>query len=267
MSEIVSIDLTKNLPENYQKMTKRISDIMPRVRESNESFYKSDSQLKMVTLDITDLTDISSAKHILARIERRKLALEESEFELRKKKVKLAKKQAKLSMATEYAKALLEIEILELQTQIQNSENYQKGAIREVVFLIEQYDAICQKLGVKVISEEMYEQDQPRFHVMRAFSQALAAARARSGLIDEGNYIYFQDLGINGAAAQREIIAYFEMEQEMLNKGIVPTFEIQKNWLEAVSDKFSGEVKRYAEYRGFNPLVTSALAQQQIETK
>ena len=267
MSEIVSIDLTKNLPENYQEMTKRISEIMPRIRESNESFYKSDSQLKMVSLDITDLTDVSAAKHILARIERKKLALEESEFELRKKKVKLAKKQAKVSTATEYDEALLEIEILELQTQIQNSENYQKGAIREVAFLIEQYDVICQKLGVKVITEEMYEEDQAKFHVMRAFSQALAAARARSGLVDEGNFIYFQDLGINGAAAQREIIAYFEMEQEMLNEGIVPTFEVQKNWLEAVADKFSGEVKRYAEYRGFNPLVTSALAQKQIEKK
>jgi hypothetical protein len=267
VNEIIPIDLSKNLPENYQKMTERISEIMPRIRESNESFYKSDSQLKMVTLDITDLTDVSSAKHILARIERRKLALEESEFELRKKKVKLAKKQAKLSTAAEYDKALLEIEILELQTHIQNSENYQKGAIREVAFLIEQYDAICQKLGVEVITEEMYEEDQPKFHVMRAFSQALAAARARSGLVDEGNFIYFQDLGINGAAAQREIVAYFEMEQDMLNQGAVPTFEVQRNWLEAIADKFAGEVKRYAEHRGFNPLVSSALAQQQIEAK
>lgn len=267
MSEIVPIDLTKHLPENYQEMTERISEIMPRVRESNESFYKSDSQLKMVTLDITDLTDVSSAKHILARIERKKLALEESEFNLRKKKVKLAKKQEKLKTATGYDKSLLEIEELELQTQIQNGENYQKGAIREVAFLIEQYDAICQKLGVEVITEEMYEEDQSKFHVMRAFSQALAAARARSGLVDEGNFIYFQDLGINGAAAQREITAYFEMEQDMLNNGVVPTFEVQRNWLEAVADKFLGEVKRYAEYKGFIPLVSTALAQQQIEAR
>jgi hypothetical protein len=100
---------------------------------------------------------------------------------------------------------------------------------------------------------------------MRAFSQALAAARARQGLIDEGNFIYLQDLGINGAAAQRELVAYLEAEQNLLNEGIVPTFEMQRDWLRAVGEKFAPEVSRYAEARGLIPFVDAALGTRQLE--
>jgi hypothetical protein len=113
----------------------------------------------------------------------------------------------------------------------------------------------------------MLEADQPLAQTARAFSQALAAARARGGIIDEGNFIFFQDLGINGAAAQREVTAYFEMEQEILNQGNVPTFELQYEWIRGVASKFAGEVTRYAEHRGLVPLVPAALHPELESTK
>lgn len=264
---MTDIILTSNFSQKYDVMINRISQIMPRLQESNKSFYKSDSQLKTISLDITDLTDIGAAKHILARIERKRQALKESEISIRRKKIELEQKQKELQNLQSFEADLLEIDILELSSQIEDTTNYQSGAIRELAFLIEQYDAICEKLGVEVITEEMYEEDQARYHVMRAFSQALAAARARGGLIDEGNFIYFQDLGINGAAAQREVIALLEAEQEMLNNQQVPTFEMQYEWLQEIGDKFCGEVSRYAKTRGFIPFVEEALATKQLQSK
>jgi len=251
---------TKHLPAHYEKMSQRINEIMPRVQSSSTAFYKSDSQLKIVSLDITDLTDLGVAKHILARIEKKKSALKSSEIETRRKEIKLQKKESKLVSATDFDASLLELDIMQLKSEIEDTRNYQFGAIRELAFLVEQYDAICHKLRVDVITEEMYEADQPRYHVIKAFSQALAAARARQGLIDEGNFIYFQDLGINGAAAQREVIALLEAEQEMLNNGQVPTFELQYEWLQKIGDKFAPEVARYAASKGFIPLVENALS-------
>jgi len=258
-------NLTTSLPDNYTRMMSKVQEMMPRIAESSESFYKSSSQLKTVSLDITELTDIGAAKHILARIENKKLAIEEAELKLRKQRLKLSRKQLAIETATDEKAKDLELEILEIRTKVTATENYQRGALREVAFLVEQYEAICQKLGVEVITEEMYEQDQPKFHVMRAFSQGLAAARARGGTIDEGNFIYFQDLGINGAAAQREVTALLEMEQEMLDNEILPTFEVQREWLQAVANKYAPEVRRQAEYRGFVPFVPEVLAQQQVE--
>jgi len=249
------------LPERYEQMIDKVTDLLPRIDASNESFYKSDSQIKTVSLNVTDLTDVGAAKHILARIERKREALKESELGLRRKRIELAQKQDDLDKAIGYEVDLLEIDILELSSQIESTQNYQRGAVREVTFLVHQYEAICKKLGVEVITEEMYEANESKAQVMRAFSQALAAARSRQGLIDEGNFIFFQDLGINGAAAQREVVAFLEMEQSIINNGQIPTFELQYDWLNAVSDKFADQVALYSEYRGLIPHVEQALAQ------
>lgn len=257
MSELVN--LSNNMPTAYLEMMEKTSQVMPRIAQSTMAFYKADSQTKNVSLNITDLTEVGTASHILARIEFKKQALQDSEIKIRKKQVKLAKKKAQLEKASGFDADKLELEILELQTHIETAQHYQAGAIREVRFLVEQYEAICERLGVDVITEEMVEADQPYAQTIRAFSQALAAARARGGSIDEGNFIFFQDLGINGAAAQREITAFFEAEQELINNGKIPTFEFQYSWLQGVARKFCGEVTRYAEHRGLVPLVQAAL--------
>lgn len=263
MTEMI---LTSNQPEHYSAMLGVISKSLPAISESNQSFYKSDSQLKIVSLDINDLTEIGSAKHILARIERKKAALKESDLEVRKSKIELSKLRDKYDEAQGFEAEEIGIKILELESRIEDTTNYQRGALREMTFLVKQYEAICNRLGVDVITEEMYEANEPKAQTIRAFSQALAAARSRNGVVDEGNFIFFQDLGINGAAAQREIIAYLEAEQKILENGEVPTFEMQYNWLHAVADKFCGEVKRYSEARGFIPFVEEALAQpKQVE--
>lgn len=263
---MTDVSLTTPLPAVYAEMIDAITEHLPSIERSSQAFYKSDSQAKMVTLDINDLTDIGVAKHILARIERKRAALKESEIGLRRKRIALAEAQQKLATADGFDAQRLEVDIVELSSQIDDTTNYQAGAVREVRHLVKQYESICQRLGVDVVTEEMYEADQPRYHVIRAFSQALAAARSRQGLIDEGNFIYFQDLGINGAAAQRELVAYLEAEQQLLNEGKVPTFEMQHAWLMAVGDKFAGEVTRYAEHRGLNPLTPEALATRSLET-
>jgi len=265
MSELETIhtyDLTR-----YDNMMSRVQEVMPRVMESSESFGKSSSQLKTVTLDITDLTDVGAAKHILASINRTRQALKESEIAVRRKRLDLTRKEAALKDATGFDVDEILIDITELESQLEDTMAAQRGAVRKLAYLIEQYDAICQRLGVDVITEEMYEADQAKYHVMRAFSQGLAAARARGGSIDEGNFIYFQDLGVNGAAAQREMSAYLQAEQEVLNKGQVPTFEMQKAWLDAVGEKFAGEVTRYAEYRGLRPVIPEVFAQQALESE
>lgn len=254
-----------NIGTRYEMMLDSVNSIAPQVKETQESFNKTSSQLKTVTLDINDLTPIGTARHIVAAIDRTRKALKESEISAQRKELDAREKREQTATATGIDAERLEIDLLEIESQLEDLRASQRGAIRKLTFLTEQYRSICDGIGVDVITEEMYEADQATYHVMRALSQALAAARARGGLIDEGNFIYLQDLGINGAAAQREMTAYFEAEQELLNNGRVPTFEMQAAWLRAMADKFAGEVTRYAESRGLAPLVRHALAQPSSE--
>jgi hypothetical protein len=52
----------------YNKMLEHINKNMPLVRRDSENFYKSASQFKNVTLDVTELTTMGSLKHVLKRV-------------------------------------------------------------------------------------------------------------------------------------------------------------------------------------------------------
>jgi hypothetical protein len=110
-----------------------------------------------------------------------------------------------------------------------------------------------------VTTEEMYEVEENRYHIMTAMKQALISARPRGGLIDEGNQIYVFDLGISGAQAQAEVFAYLNFENELIKDGKAPTHEHTMRWLEACADKFADDPQKFAERRGFKLLDSQSL--------
>jgi hypothetical protein len=247
----------------YKGMLKHINANLPAISRDSENFYKSASQFKNVTLDVTDLTPMGSLKHILAVIDRTRMALEESHIAVKRKQIELKKKTLEYDNLEEgYEKELLWIDIVEINNQLNNSENSVKGGLRKLSFFTTQYQAIMEKLGKEEITEEDYELNESRHHVMTAMKQALCAARTRGGLIDEGNHIYLFDMGINGAVAQAEVFAFLQIEQEMLAKGIEPTQELTMKWLEACADKFADCGAKFAELRGFIPLDKKSLAKE-----
>jgi hypothetical protein len=182
------------------------------------------------------------------------MALEEAHIKMRKKEIELREKEHKLKSnidLTEFEKEMLEIEILEIKVNMNNIQNSITGAIRKMSFFTNQYKSILKKMGKDDITEEEYEKEESRYHVMTCLKQALNAARARGGVIDEGNLIYLFDMGINSAQAQAEIYSYLKMENEMMDKGVAPTHEMTMQWLEACADKFQGDAEKFAERRGF----------------
>jgi len=250
------------LPKEYSPMLQNIQENLPAIQATSENFYKSHSQYMNATVDITDLTPLHSVRHILARVERKKAALAEAQIKRRKDDIELRRKQKQFEETTdEFDRELLEIEIIELMNGLTSGENYIKGAIREMSFLMTQYQSVLDKLGKEHLTEEDFEEDEKRYHVMTALKQALNAARPRGGLIDEGNSIYLFDIGVNVAHAQAEIFNYLKQEQEMIENGLAPSHEMTMEWLERCADKFKDCGTRFAESRGLIPLDQKSLAQ------
>ncbi len=250
------------LPKEYSPMLQNIQENLPAIQATSENFYKSHSQYMNATVDITDLTPLHSVRHILARVERKKAALAEAQIKRRKDDIELRRKQKQLEETTdEFDRELLEIEIIELMNGLTSGENYIKGAIREMSFLMTQYQSVLDKLGKEHLTEEDFEEDEKRYHVMTALKQALNASRPRGGLIDEGNSIYLFDIGVNVAHAQAEIFNYLKQEQEMIENGLAPSHEMTMEWLERCADKFKDCGTRFAESRGLIPLDQKSLAQ------
>ena len=240
--------------KEYKQMLTNINRSLPAIKQSSSNFYKSHSQFMGVMLDVTAITPIRSVKHTLAELDKTRMALEEAQLKMMKKDIELRQKEKQMAdgdYKDEFERELLDTEILEIKVNMNNIQNSVSGAIRKMNFFTNQYKSILKKLGKDDITEEEYEKEESRYHVMTCMKQALNAARARGGVIDEGNLIYLFDMGINSAQAQAEIYAYLKMENTLIAEGKAPTHEMTMTWLEACADKFSGESVKFAERRGF----------------
>ena len=266
MSTELAITTTLNeaLPTaapEYKSMLSNIAEKMPAVTQATSNFHKSHSQFMGVTLDVTAITPIRSIKHTLAEIDKTRSALQEAYINLRKKEIKLKKKQAKLIDCREpLARELLEIEILEIQGHLEGTRNAVQGAVRKMNFFTNQYDNLMKKIGKEELSEEDYELEEARYHIMTCMKQALNSARPRQGVIDEGNMIYLFDLGINAAQAQAEVFSYLNWENELVKQGKAPEHEHTVQWLEGCADKWAGCPAAFANSRGFDVFDPTSLA-------
>lgn len=260
--ENMTTALAVTKPE-YNLMLANLNSKMPAVVRDTSNFHKSHSQFMQVTLDVTAITPIRSIKHTLAEIDRTKSALQEAYINMRKKEVELKRKQFQLENPNEpldqFDKELLEIEIMEIQGGMESTQNYVNGALRKMNFLVNQHAQLLAKVGKNEITEEEYEREEARYHIMTCMKQALNAARSRNGMIDEGNLIYLFDLGINAAQAQAEVIAYLNMENQLIANGQAPTHEMTVRWLEACADKWADEPEKFAARRGFSVFDRSSL--------
>lgn len=252
----------------YKSMLQNIAEKAPAVAQATSNFHKSHSQFMGVTLDVTAITPVRSIKHTLAEIDRTRSALQEAYISLSKKRVELKKKQREYDHCEDdLDREMLDIEIMELESQLQGTMNHVQGAVRKMNFFTNQYDNLMKKIGKDVLTEEDYELEEIKYHIMTAMKQALNAARSRNGMIDEGNLIYVFDLGINAAQAQAEVYAYLSWENEMMAKGIAPQHADTVRWLEACADKWAHCPAEFANSRGFQLIDHSSLTNLAIEDK
>ena len=259
---IVGISQLPSLNKKYKGMLKHIVDTMPAIKTSSANFYKSHSQFMGVMLDVTAITPVRSVKHTLAEIDRTRMALEEAHLKMAENDIMIKKREKQLedTLLDPLEREHIELKLLKLKVQGANILNSIQGAIRKMSFFTTQYKSILKKLGKEQITEEEYEIEEVKYHIMTCMKQALNAARARGGQIDEGNLIYLFDMGINSAVAQREIYNYLKLENDLIAQGKNPTHEMTMQWLEACAEIFKNESVKFADRRGFQLLDKKSLS-------
>ena len=262
---------SNNLKPQYKKMLKNISNKMPVINKANQAFFKSSSQFMNVTVDINEVSPIRSMKHVLAVIEKTRYAIQESEFAQQKIRIKLEKKKDKAHNLISsdnpcpHDIELLDLAILKDKVGIVNQENYTHAAIRKLNSLVNQYHNLMKFHGIDNLTEELYEEHETKHHIMTVFKQALIVCRSKGGVIDEGNQIYFFDLGINGLVAQAEVDMYLNYERKVIEEGGVPTHKMQMDWLNSCVEKYSKMPGDYIASRGFNKLDYESLYNEQCK--
>lgn len=251
MTEIARIVQDAKLPATYGGMVAAINEAMPAIRRDSASFNKSHSQFMYSMLDVTHLTTVRAVKHTLAEIDRTRRALEEAYITQRRRSVDLREAAAKLKKEREpFARERLEIDITEAQMQSAAADEAVQGAVRKLSYMVAQYKSLMVKLGKDELTEADYEADEPRYHIMTVLKQALCAARARGGVIDEGNQIYIFEMGLPAAEVQAEVLAFLQREQQMLARKQVSTHDMVMDWMEACAERWKDCARAFAERRG-----------------
>lgn len=238
--------LTTSLPQNYQTMLDNISEYYPVVAKATKNYNKTQSQFMDNMLTLSQPTKLRSLRQILAEINKAKRALDEAYFKIEKQKVKILKKKRKLETEEDdLERQLIHIEVAEIESQISHSMSYVEGAIRKISAYMNQYKNILNCLGKDEITEEDFEKDEERYHIMTAFSQGLHAARSHNGIIDEGNHIYLYQIGISGTAAQVEVNNFLASEGKMVAEGELPSHQLAWDWLHKMADKYQGSAEKF----------------------
>ena len=263
--DLILKNLTDSLPimtakPEYQVMAANIEDKLPAVQRDTSNFHKSHSQFMGVTLDVTAITPIRSIKHTLAEIDRTRSALQEAFISVEKKKIEIQMKEREISECEDdLQRKLSEVELLEMRSHLESTNNHMQGALRKMNFFVNQHDNLLKALGRDEISEEEYEEEEVKYHIMTAMKQALNAARSRNGIIDEGNLIYIFDLGINAAQAQAEVLSYLQWENELVKQGKAPEHHHTVQWLEGCAEKWKHCPTDFADSRGFQIMDRTSL--------
>jgi hypothetical protein len=233
----------------YQEMLAVVNKSALEIQRTTQIFNKTQSQFMDNMLTVSHLTPFRNLRQVLAEMTRTRSALNEAYFNLKLKKIKAEELHFKWKTETDaYKKAKLKVKVEQAEYQIASSMEYVNSAIRKMANYTAQYNSIKKQLPD--LSEKTFEEQEERYHIMKAFEQGLCAARSHGGFIDEGNQIYLHQVGINGSLAQVEMTTYLNWEYTTLHNGGEVTHADQLEWLESMADKFKGCATKFAEYKG-----------------
>lgn len=252
MNEI--IELIKD--SSTMPMIEKIKDQLPEINRATKNFGKKQSQFMDSTMTLSHLNPMRNLRQILAEIEKSKEGLQSAYFKSEKEKIEIEQLERHLSKSIdELEKRSISLSIQEKEAGLQSGEKYISGAIRKISAYITMYNEIIESFGAKNFDEIDFEKEEEKHHIMTAFLQGLNAARSHGGVIDEGNMIYLNQLGINGAVAQIEIVKYLSIEGKAIHEGIEPTFEDTLKFLHSMAEKFKGCSQVINGFKGMKTLI------------
>lgn len=235
----------------HGKMLAIIEESLPEIKRGSSLFFKTQSQFMDNMLTVSHPTPLRNARQILAEMNKTTEAVKEFHFKVKKSEINIKMKERDFALESDdLKKELIELEIFELTSQLETSKGYLSGAIRKLTNYTEQFKSILKAHGKENFTEEDFEKEEEEYHIKKAFEQGLTAARSRGGVIDEGNLIYFTQIGINGAAAQKDVIEYLNAEADLFKDNKEPTHAMFLSFLNAVYNKYAGSAKKLAEFKG-----------------
>ena len=213
------------------------------VQYTERIWDRSRSQWMLKHLTCSQADGWMRLRQISAEMTSKRLALNAAKFSYLKNNAEIEVKREEMDTASPANYRLLEIEIMELESQTQEVLVKVEGALKEVQTLSEMHDSLKEHLGE--INEEEFEKAQTKAHIKRAMQQATREVR-ECGRIKTGNQEYLEQSGVSPTYALKEIQKFLKQEEQATNTTMLYDF------LEQVATNLEPAANIQLEIFGFN---------------
>ncbi len=242
-----------------EKKIAKISENMVEVDRAVKSFGKSNTQVTSKLMSLTMLSAYSpyhTIKQILAQIEKKRGALSESTFGLRKKNVEIKMLKKRISEEEDPLKVeMFYIEIEEIQSNASTSMAYIEAALKEIGSYQNSYKEICKSNNIPEDWDELdMERGEVEHHLKSMFRNGVRDVLA-SGRLGMGTMEYMEQFGVNPAYALPLISGYVKKCNDKGVGGGEPSFTDLMDFLDACSVKFKDSHKEVMNRIGLKTLI------------
>ena len=217
---------------DYKKLA-IIAEKMVEIDRVNHTAGRSNTQTTNQLMSLTMMTDspYRRLRQCMSQIERKRTALEESYFEMQKKKVLIKQWYEK-------GDELSVIKAREAESKMIRQKDYIDAAFKEIATFQCAYDEIRESHNIpEKWDERDAEEAEIDNHIKQAFRQA-HRDMVNTGRIGLGNMEYMEQYGIHIQTATRIIADYIASEEKMIAKGNFPTVNQLYAFLDRMAETF-----------------------------
>jgi hypothetical protein len=227
-----------------------IASKMPEIDRANHTVGRSQTQTTNQLMSLTMMSDspYRMMRQCLSQIERKRSALEEAYFKMKKKSVQIKRWYEK-------GDEMSVVKAQEAEAQALRQKDYIDGALKEIATFQCAYEDIRKSHN---IPEKWDERDaeiaEIDHHIKQAFRQAHRDV-VQTGSITGGNMEYMEQYGIHIQTATKIIRDYVASEDEMIKQGKMPTVEHLYAFLDSMALQFNNAHKLVMKRIGIKELV------------
>ena len=227
-----------------------IASKMPEINRANHTAGRSQTQTTNQLMSLTMMTDspYRMMRQCLSQIERKRSALEESYFKMKKKSIQIKQWYEK-------GDEMSVVKAQEAESQAFRQKDYIDGALKEIATFQCAYDEIRKSHN---IPEKWDERDaeiaEIDHHIKQAFRQAHRDV-VQTGSITGGNMEYMEQYGIHIQTATKIIRDYVASEDEMISQGKMPTVQHLYAFLDSMAVQFNDAHKLVMKRIGIKELI------------
>jgi len=251
----------------------KLAKNMPEINRATQVFGRQNSQAtgKLMSLNMISQSPYRRLKQCLAKIERKRSALKENIFKLRKEKLKMDKllyqkekfeDQLKLTdvdtdpQEIEFKIQHINIQLQEKAANISDTNLYIEGALKEIGMYQDAYSEIKESYNIPdTWDENDFEKCEVEEHVKTAFLHLIRDIEM-NGRVNVGTHEYLEQYGVNPHTATKLVQIYLNNIEKMISEGKYANITVLYDFLDEMYNTFRDEYKHAMRRIGLKKLIS-----------